>query len=67
MKTRPDKKLLAFAVFFFLLGTPLIAGWWGGAFVIFWTVPGAALVQTIGLALGCLWGAWAIGEGKIIL
>jgi hypothetical protein len=50
--------LLAIAMVFALLGLPLFIGWLHGAFVIFWTVPGAALFQTFGCSAVCLWGAW---------
>jgi len=53
-----DRALLIFAAIFFTLGLPLLAGWVSGGFSIFWTTPGAALLQMFGSAAACLWGAW---------
>ena len=57
-----NKPLLGCAVVLFALGLPLFAGWWAGEFQIFWTTPGAALVQVWGGAAACLWGVWLLAR-----
>ena len=60
-----SNSLLLLAAVFAILGFPLLLDWLSGGFPIFWTIPGAALVQAYGSAAACLWGAWLFkGEPK---
>lgn len=52
-----SRPLLACATAFALLGSPLLIGWILGEFHVFWTEPGAALIQSYGSSIACLWGA----------
>jgi hypothetical protein len=55
---KTSKFLLICSVVFTAIGTPFLVGWVAGAYDIFWTVPGAVLVQMYGCAAICAHGAY---------
>ena len=59
---RWNRPLLICATIFFFLSLPLAVGWAFGEFAIFWTAPGAALIQAFGCAAACIWGAWLLRD-----
>lgn len=57
-----SRVLFSLAIMFAIPGIWLGLQWWRGDFIIFWTVEGAALFQSLGITIVCLYGAWELRE-----